>query len=370
MAATRILLAALALPGLVQGENAPEQASISVRHLDYKDSQPNLERIHVRSPSFEIAVPVAGEWLLRGGAVVDAISGASPRYHTAISGASRFTERRKGADAGVTRYFRRATVTAAGGYSTEHDYVSRFVSVNASFSSEDNNTTWLFGTGVSNDRINPVNQAVVDAHKRVRDYMVGVTQVLTPADIVQLVFTHVRGRGYYDMPYKYLDQRPDRQEQNSALVRWNHHFKGSGVTTRASYRYYTDAWGISAHTLTADYVRPLAGGWTLTPSLRLHSQSAADFYVDPVYDSFFGPPFPPGFSFPYPRDISQDQRLSAYGAATLGLKVEKEIGANATVDIKWEQYKQRGEWRVFGAGSTGLQAFSARSIQAGVTYRW
>lgn len=370
MAATRILLAALALPGLAQAESAPEQASISIRHLDYKDSQPNLERIHVRSPSLDIAVPVAGQWLLRGGAVIDTITGASPRYHTAVSGASRFYEKRKGADASVTRYFKRASVTVAAGYSGEHDYVSRFVSAQASFSSEDNNTTWLLGTGVSNDRINPVNDAVENEHKRVRDYMVGVTRVLTPADIVQVVLTHVRGRGYYSMPYKFLDQRPRRQEQNSMLLRWNHHFAASGMTSRSSYRYYTDAFGVSSHTLQGELARPLGAGWTLTPSLRLHSQSAAHFYFDPVYDSRFGPPFPPGFSFANQRDMTADQRLSAYGAVTAGLKVEKELGANTTVDVKFEQYKQRGEWRVFGTGSPGLQAFSARSIQAGITHKW
>lgn len=370
MAVTRILLAALALPGLVQAENAPDKSSISVKYLDYKDSQPNLDRIHVRSPAIDIAVPVAGEWLLRGGVVSDLISGASPRYHTALSGASRFEESRKGVDASVTRFFPRSSVTLAAGRSGEHDYVSRFVSAQASFASDDNNTTWLVGAGVANDRINPVNDIVENEHKRVLDMMAGVTRVVTPADIVQVLLTHVRGEGYYSNPYKYLDQRPREQRQHSLMLRWNHHFGGSGGTSRTSYRYYTDSNAVHSHMLMGEYVRPFAGGWTLTPSLRLYSQSAARFYFDPVYDPRFGPPFPPGYSFTDGRDRSADQRLSAYGAVTMGLKVEKEIGADTTLDIKVEQYKQRGQWRVFGSGSTGLQAFSARSIQVGVTTRW
>jgi len=370
VAATRILLAALALPGLVQAENAPDKSTLSVKYLDYQDSQPNLDRIHVRSPAIDIAVPVAGVWLLRASVVSDLISGASPRYHTAVSGASRFEETRKGVDAAVTRYFPRASVTLAAGRSGEHDYVSRFVSAQASFASDDNNTTWLVGAGVANDRINPVNDAVENEHKRVVDLMAGVTRVLTPADIVQALLTHVRGEGYYSNPYKYIDQRPRHQRQHSLMLRWNHHFGGSGATSRSSYRYYTDSNGVDSHTLLGEYVRPFADGWTVTPSLRLYSQSAARFYFDPVYDTRFGPPFPPGYSFTDGRDRSADQRLSAYGAATVGLKVEKEIGADTTVDVKLEQYKQRGEWRAFGSGSKGLQAFSARSIQVGITTRW
>lgn len=363
-------MAALALPGLAQADNPPENASLSLRYLDYEDSQPGLDRIRVRSPSAELVVPIAGEWSLRAGVVSDAISGASPRYHTAVSGASHFEEKRKGIDAAVTRYFPRASATLAAGRSGENDYVSRFASAQASFSSDDNNTTWLAGVGVANDRINPVNQAVQNAHKRVIDFMAGVTRVLTPSDIGQVLFTHARGRGYYSNPYKYVDQRPEKHDSHTLTLRWNHHFAGPGATSRLSYRYYTDDYDLKAHTLLAEYVRPLAGGWTVTPSLRLHSQSAADFYFDPVYHPQFGAPFPPGFVFGDGRARSADQRLSAYGALTAGLRVAKDIGSNMTVDLKWEQYRQRGSWRLFGSGSPGLERFDARSLQMGVSMRW
>ncbi|MFZ3290599.1 MAG: DUF3570 domain-containing protein [Telluria sp.] len=376
MAATRqapggaILLAALALPGLAGAENVPEQASISLKYLDYQDRQPNLERVGVHSPSLELVLPVAGRWALRGALVSDVISGASPRYHTAVSGASRFSEKRHAADLSVTRYFARASATLAGGRSKETDYDSRFVSARATVSSADNNTTWLFGAGVANDRIDPVNRAVNNEHKRTLDLMLGVTRVLGARDIGQLVLGHVRGRGYFSNPYKFVDARLRTHDQNSALLRWNHHFSASGATSRLSYRYTTDSYALRSHTAQQEYVRPLKGGWTLTPSLRLYTQSAARFYFDPVYDTRFGAPFPPGFSFAVRRDLSADQRLAAYGALTAGLKVEKQLGPDTTLDFKWEQYRQRAGWRLFGSGSPGLERFSARSIQAGVSHRW
>lgn len=363
-------MAALALPGLAMADNAPETASLSLRYLDYKDSQPNLDRIRVRSPSAELVLPIAGAWSLRAALVSDAISGASPRYHTAVSGASHFEEKRKGVDASLTRYFSRASVTVSAGRSGEHDYVSRFVSAQATLSSDDNNTTWLAGVGVANDRINPVNDAVEDAHKRVLDVMLGVTRVLTPADIGQVLVTHVRGRGYYSNPYKYVDQRPDKHDSDTLTLRWNHHVARAGATSRLSYRYYTDDYGVNAHTLSGEYVWPLAGGWTITPSARFYSQSAARFYFDPGYHPTFGPPFPPGYNFSDGKAITADQRLSAYGAATLGMRIEKEIGKNTTIDFKWEEYRQRGSWRLFGSGSPGLQPFAARSLQAGLSMRW
>ncbi len=368
--ASAILLAALALPGVVQAETVPEQASLSIKYLDYKDSQPNLDRIKVHSPSLDLLVPVAGEWAVRLGLVSDTISGASPRYHTSVTGASHFDEKRRAADVGLTRYFSRSSISVAAGRSGENDYVSKFASVNASFSSDDNNTTWLLGTGVANDRINPVNLAVVDESKRTVDLMAGVTQVLTPRDLVQLVLTHTSGRGYFSMPYKYVDVRPREHDQDALLLRWNHHIEQYGASSRMSYRYYSDDYGIHAHTLTEEIAHPLHDGWTLTPSLRLHTQSKAYFYFDPVYDKRFGAPFPLNYVFGSTAPITADQRLSAFGAVTLGLKVEKEISKNTSLDLKWEQYKQRGAWRQFGSGSPGLQDFSARSIQLGMTTRW
>ena len=363
-------MAALALPGIAPAETPPESASLSIKYLDYKDWQADLDRVRVWSPALELLVPIAGEWSLRASHVRDTLSGASPRYHTAVSGASQFEETRKGNDIAVTRYFPRASVTVAAGRSSETDYVSNFASVRGTVSSEDNNTTWMFGTGVANDTIDPVNDAVEGERKHTNDFMAGVTQVLTPRDLVQAVLSYARGNGYFSMPYKYVDNRPRKHNQHSILLRWNHRLASREGTSRSSYRYFSDTYGIRAHTLLQEYAHELPGGWTLTPSLRLHTQSAADFYFDPVYDPVFGPPFPPGFDFTQPRHMTADQRLSAFGAATLGLKVEKQLGEHSSVEVKLERYRQRGAWRLFGDGSPGLQDFEARSVVVGWTMRW
>lgn len=375
MAATKhapgsaILAAALSLPGLALADTPPEQASLSVKYLDYQDSQRTLDRIAVHSPSLELVLPLGSAWSLHAGYVSDTISGASPRYHTAVSGASHFSERRTGADLAVTRYFERASVSVAAGSSTEHDYDSRYYSVQASFSSPGNNSTWLLGAGVANDRIDPVNRLVRNERKHSTDIMLGLTQVLTPRDLAQVVLTHVRGRGYFSMPYKFVDNRPRERDQHTLLLRWNHHLPAIGATTRLQYRYARDSYQLVSHTLQGDYVQPIDGGWTVTPSLRLYSQSAASFYFDPVYSSVYGPPFPPAFAPGGSALSTADQRLSAFGAATVGIKLEKEIGRDTTLDLKWETYRQHASWRP-GGGSPGLAPLRARSLQLGLTHRW
>ncbi len=367
-----LLAAAMLLPGIgtVHAETAPERGSIGVKYLYYKEDQPGMDRVRVHAPAVSVLAPITGEWTVAASATVDDVSGASPRYHTAVSGASRMDDLRKAGDVTVTRYLPRGTVSVSAAYSTEHDYVSRALSLQASLASEDKNTTWNFGLGGSDDSINPVNRIVQDAGRQTVSVLAGVTQVLTPVDIGQFTLTHTQGHGYYSDPYKLADNRPDSRRQDTALLQWNHRFVALGATSRLSYRYYRDSYGISAHTIGAEWVQGLGDGWTVTPAMRLYTQRAADFYFDPVYDSKLGAPFPPGYVFGSSQASSADQRLSGFGAVTLGVKLAKQLNRDWAVDFKVERYEQRGAWRLFGNGSPGLAPMRAVSLQLGVSRQW
>lgn len=365
-----LLAAAMLLPGLVHAETAPERGAISVKYLDYKEDQPGLDRIRVHAPSVAIMAPVAGEWSIAASVTMDDVSGASPRYHTAVSGASRMDDLRKAGDVTVTRYLPHGTVSVGAAFSTEHDYRSRALSLQTTIDSDDKNTTWALGLGGSDDDINPVNLIVTNESRQTVSVLAGVTRVFTPVDIGQLTYTHSSGHGYYSDPYKLVDNRPRDRNQDTLLMQWNHRFVDADATGRFSYRYYRDSYGIRAHTLSAEWVQSLADGWTVTPSLRLYSQRAADFYFDPVYDVNLGAPFPPGYVFGGPAYTSADQRLSAFGAATAGIKIAKQLGKDWNVDLKLERYEQRGAWRVFGDGSPGLAPLRATSLQIGFTRLW
>jgi hypothetical protein len=275
-------------------------------------------------------------------------------------------DQRTAGDLRVTRYFRRAAVDVGFAYSTEDDYESRAASVNLRLSSDDQNTTIAVGTALTDDTMNP-NPGSVLAHeesRRVNEFIVGLTQVLTANDIVQANLSHARGRGYYSDPYKFLDQRPRARNQNAVLLRWNRHIAAAGATLRSSYRFYDDDFGITAHTVGLEWAQSLRG-ITLTPALRYTTQSAAYFYVDPLP----GSPVPPLVS-PRPPYYSVDHRLSAFGAITVGLKLALPLGRAWLLDAKVYVYEQRGQWRIGGEGSPGLAPFRAQFYQVGATYRF
>lgn len=350
----------------VAAEVVPERGSISFRYLEYVDRQPDLERIRISAPAVLITAPVAGAWLIDGSYVSDAVSGASPAYHTVARSAAKVTDRREAVSAGLTRYWPWGTLKVGAAYSTESDYVSRALSAQGSVSSDSKNTTFNFGVGATHDLINPVNKRTSDETKATYEATAGVTQVLTPVDVVQLSLSFAQGSGYFSDPYKLLDERPRQRDQRVVLARWNHYFDSIEGTFRASYRYYTDTWDVKAHTLTLKHVQSFASGWTLTPQLRFYSQSAARFYRDVNPASPNRVTVPPDYE-PGVTELSFDQRLSAFGARTFGLKVGKQINADWQVDVKFEHYEQRGGWRLGSSGSAGLAPFSARTVQAGFT---
>ena len=378
-----VMLASLMLPGLAalcavapqtaQAESQPEKTTVAVKYANYEDSQAGWTRVTVNAPQFYLLAPVGKDWSVEGSAVIDSVSGASPRMHTARSSASVMSDERKAGDVKVTRYFNRAAVSASLALSDEHDYQSTAVGLQGRWSTEDNNRTWTAGVGFSRDKIdnqsNGVNTAI-NQRKNTQEFMVGVTQVLTPLDIVQFNLTRGTGSGYFNDPYKNFDKRPESRNTWIALARWNHHLSDLDATLRTSYRYYSDTFGVNAHTTELELVKPV-GLWTFTPGLRYYSQSAARFYFDPVLDSQGAYDEAATFqrAVAITGDRSADQRLSAFGAVTVSMKVAYAFTPATTGDIKLDLYRQSASLRM-GGGSPGLAPMNARMIQVGLTHRF
>ena len=358
-----------ALPLAAHADVPPENSTISLKYLDYQDSQPGNDRIRVKAPAIAISTPFAGDWSFEGAYVFDAISGASPGFYTAVRSLSEITEQRRALDASVSRYWADGSLKVGAAVSHESDYDSRALSALGSWSSADRNTTLKLGLGVTQDRIRSNIDSSLDESRTTTDWLFGITQVITPTDIAQLTVTFANGQGFFSDPYKVLDSRPRSRQASTLVGRWNHFFTGTDGTARVSYRYYTDTNDIRAHTLGLEYEQPLPGGWAITPLLRIYSQSAARFYVDP------NPQFPTRVNIPedyVPGEslLSFDQRASAYGARTYGFKLSKQLHKDWAADVKLERYEQRGEWRIGGDGSPGLAPFMARTLQLGLTRRF
>lgn len=376
--------AAMLLPSArnAQAEAAPEQGIVSLKYLNYHDRQTgdtaltagmSRDRISVNALSIMGMTPIAGKWSVATTFTEDLVSGASPAYHgwgfplDSTSGAS--AEIRYAGDLNVTRYFSRGTLSVGASYSQESDYISRGISLNGTLSTESRNTTWSLGAAYSSDTVDLNKPNVVASkrsdtpgRKRVVSGLFGVTQVMSQNDIMQMTVTCTHGDGYYSDPYKNPDVRPDRRRMFTFLTRWNHHFDGPDGTARLSYRYYADTFGIEAHTFEAEYVQPLPHGWEIAPLVRYYSQSAASFYVPTGDDPKSPTPVPVGA-----EHYSEDQRLSAFGAFSYGVKVAKDVGHGWSADVKYEHCEQRYDWGINGQGDPGIPAFSFNSIQVGLT---
>ncbi len=360
-------------------EEAPEYAKLAVKYSTYKDYQADWDRIKVRAPHLYALVPLGKEWSVEAGLVVDSLSGATPRMHSSnspVTGASYMSDERKAGDVKVTRYFQRSAVSVGSAYSKENDYVSKGLSVDARFSSDDNNRTWSVGAAVANDVIDTTYSGgnVVNRSKRTVELLAGVTQVLTPKDIMQLNLTYSSGKGYFTDPYKFYDKRPDYRRSGVILLRWNHYVESMDASVRSSYRYYADTFGVASHTTGLDWVQT-AGKWTLTPGVRYYTQRAAKFYFDGVgnaagqYDPAASKSVAQGY-LNGGQIFSADQRLSAFGAITASIKVEYAFTDKTSVDLKFERYRQRSNLRLGGNGSPYIEPFNAEFVQAGFSTKF
>jgi len=364
-----LVAAALALPGILPAvalaQSAPDEGVVALRYYDYRDWQPGVDRMSIKSPSLYAFVPLSDTLTVEGSLVYDSVSGASPIYHDTVSGASGrgIGDYRSAGDAKVTKYFGDSSLAVGAAYSHEQDYISRAASLEWRTWSADRNRTYAIGFGAAKDRINAVegvNAPVLDQPRETYDYLLGVTQVLDAQSVVESSLTWSDGRGYFSDPYKLHDMRPDHRRILAWLTRYNRYFASPDATLQLGYRYLDDSFGDRSHMLEASWVQTLPHGFTLTPTIRYFTQSAAYFYRDP--------PFPQGF---VPGQLyTADERLSAFGAVTLGLRLAKELPNRVTIDVAYNAYRQRGDWRLGGSGGPGLATFSARWIELGIAKRF
>jgi hypothetical protein len=385
--ATGVLLASLLLPGFAAlsciapaasaAENAPEKATVAIKLGSYSDSQPGWERITGTTPQVYVQAPIAGDWAIEASAAMDSVSGATPRWHTQhteLSGASQMNDVRRAGDVKVTRYLSRAVVSVSVARSSENDYISNALGLDARWSSEDNNHIWSASFGHASDRIDTTSTggSAVDRQKTTNEFMAGLTQVLTADDIAQFNLTRSLGSGYYSDPYKTLDQRPSQRDAWIALARWNHYLGPFGASLRSSYRYYSDTFGVQSHTVGLDWVQP-AGNWTVTPGARYYSQGAANFYLDPILDvqgQYDQLAVLTRAAKSFGSNQSTDQRLAAFGAVTLSFKLSYAFTPDTSADIRFDTYRQTAGLHLGGNGSPGLDPFKATFTQIGLTHRF
>jgi hypothetical protein len=329
--------------------------------------------------------------------------------------ASASPETRRQWDGSLTQEWDQAEVTLGGGISDEHDFLSRFVNLGGKVDFNNKLTVLNWGGSYTWDRIRASIAANSAANTdnyadQIRDYQgqptifgrrrdlavnAGITQILNPGALVQADLSFTRSSGLLANPYKaalfafndpdepfdnsglkyipikgLIEQRPNLRNQWAFNVRLAQHLPSDGAL-HASYRFFSDDWGIRAHTLELSLDQPLGHGWMITPDARYYSQTAANFYA-PFFLLDEAYPFHPGgglaIQSPVPlKYFSSDERLSAFGALSGSLALQKSLGRGLTLDLSYEYYVHKGSLKLGGGGEGRYADFHSSLATAGLS---
>ena len=253
--------------------------------------------------------------------------------------------------------------------SKEFDYMSMGINAGVERGFNKDNTTLFLGTAYSFDVVDPVGgrpvalssmairdnftsdeayRSAFDAtrqtgsdDKQTVDLMLGITQVLNQRWLLQANYGLSSVSGYLTDPYKVLsvvdnngttedivyENRPDSRLKHSFYVMT----KGaldSGVVD-FSYRYNTDDWDLTSHTLETHYRYYFSGSFYGQLHLRYYQQSAVNFYQ----------PFLLADT-PLPEFASADYRIGDMSAYTIGVKFGHRLSGGHEMTYRLEYYQQ------------------------------
>jgi hypothetical protein len=351
--------AALALPILAvpAKAGAAEVGEAGITFLGYKERG----LMKVTEPVAWAHAQFADVWEAQGSGALDIISGASPRIVTnetgkpmqTLTGAS-VVDHRSTAEGKLTRHFGDSALSASGAYSSERDYRSKALGLEARTDLNEKLTTLTAGFGHSSDVVGSSEDVTLHHPRGTREFMAGITQVLSQTAVLQSTVVRSLGRGWYNDPYKitltffpsglpaiHADVRPDHRASVSWLTRYRQHFPGANGTLQADYRFYRDDWGVRAHTLEVAWQQSIDERWSIRPALRYYTQDAASFY---------SPEVPPS----RPAILSSDQRLGAWGGLSPSLRAIVHLDGDLTVEATAGYVYNSRNLR---AGGNGAEAF-------------
>ncbi len=307
----------------------------------------------------------------------DSISGASPTgaYPTADATTSAsghtstssqiplagYRDHRESLTASYGRRFGSQMPTVDVSYSKENDYTARGVGITDAWTMLEGRGTLHLGLSFASDIVAPTTNSL-ELPKRSAGYSVGWTWILGERDLLDVSASLMRLSGYLDDPYKVVpigspaagttlpDHRPDTRARYALVARYAHHTSEDGAI-KATYRFYTDDWGIQAHTIGIEYDQRFGDNWIVSPQVRLYAQSAASFY-----GSLFVRPQP---------FMSADYRLSPFSSLLGGLTVSYEIFPGLEAYAAATLQSQTGRDRVVPLGAaSGEEEMGGQSVSA------
>lgn len=371
--------AALALPAIAQlahAETAPTRSEFGYRYSQYQEDDlaaskvlvGDNERYEVDNHQFRLVTPINRQLAVSVEAAYETMSGASA-YGTAktldgdtaliMSGAS-IDDNRTDLLATLAHYRDDGKTSASVGYSREKDFEALNAGVEREQLSADRLTTYSGGIGFSLDEIEPeqedgINRVLAEDKWSVNGF-VAIAKVLSPVWQVQGGLFAALHDGFLSDPYKARDIRPDERQAWGFTARSRYFLKPVNAALHADYRFFSDDWGIEAHTVELAWHQSLGDNLRVVPQLRYYSQSQADFYVnsdDPANTGY----------------QSSDYRLSPFGALTYGLSVILQQ-ADYRITLHGEQYDSDGNLALKNVDEENPALVSFTLLTVGIDFQF
>ena len=322
-----IALALLTLgSSIVQGVTLPEERADALYHRYDGDG------VTIDGPSLLVRKNYQETVSVAGSFYVDNVSSASIDVIT--SGASEYSERREEYSVSGDYLYGKSILSAGYTNSDESDYTADtyFVGVSQDFFGDLTNISFGYVRGDDEVRQNgnPEFREEIERHS----YRLGISQILAPELLMAFNFETITDEGYLNNPYRvyrYLtnpldpgqgfqqatEVYPDTRTSDAAGIKFLYHLPWR-ASVGTGYRYFTDDWGIDAHTGQIGYTHAFGSNWLVDVKYRYYEQSGADFYSDL-------------FLFPSQdeKDFrARDKELSDMSSQTISLYVnyERKIG--------------------------------------------
>lgn len=386
-------------------------------------------RVSAFEPAVRAEIDLGDDELINFQVVVDSLTGATPNgahkstvvqtftnpsgngTYTVQPGELPLSETFKDTRVALTAEWdkpinRLSSILLGASFSSEIDYTSLGVSGTYEHDINNKNTTLAAGVALTFDTINPIgdvpmglnpmrvggsDQQRLDSSdtKTSADIMFGLTQIVSRSTLVQMNFTHGTSSGYHndynnvltvldpvtnapltgawleadDLPYLF-EKRPDSRAKDIIFLRGVHHLTKDVINL--SYRFFSDDWGITSHTLDFRYRYALTPKQYLQPHLRYYTQGKADFYKhDLVQGTDIDAAGKVNLQY-----ASSDYRLGAFDSLTYGLSYGITLSKNSEFTIRGELMQQQIDNSEVPRAGEDTPDLSAIILQAGYSFSW
>ncbi len=312
-------LRSLALSALLLASLAAEDR-VGIHYMYYDEDS---GRTTIKSPTLSLHKEIGLDYDIDIHFTHDTVSGASPTYYDAASGASArlpegvvyaqdivygdipYEDHRKALSINITRRLpiTRDEIRIGYSHSSEEDYLSQELSFEMlHYLGPSKNSSLTYGVSYQRNRpkiycfldpsqcdaVSGASASTVTKRSEAINFSLGYTQILSPTALVKASLFGIFENGYLSNPYMRVvrnygtfdlritpEKKPSERKAIGFLIEYKKAFEP--VMANISYRLYKDDWSIVSHTIDCGITKELQRS-ALTFGLRYYNQSRAFFY--------------------------------------------------------------------------------------------